>query len=82
METGVGAKPARDERAGRRFRIAHEMTDMVEENLVGDGKLAVCLGLCAFHSRTFSPSISLCLRRTFARSHIVHASTSKHREVA
>jgi len=25
------------------------MTDMVEENLVGDGKLAVCLGLYVFH---------------------------------
>jgi len=34
-------KAGADERAGRRFRIAYEMADMVEENLAGDGKLAV-----------------------------------------
>jgi hypothetical protein len=35
------SKSGARERAARGVRIAHEMADMVEENLVEDGKLAV-----------------------------------------
>ena len=38
-----GRKAGACERACGGFRIAHEMADMVEENLVGDGELAVRL---------------------------------------
>ena len=43
------------------------MADMVEENLLGDGELAVCFGLCSFHMRTFSEAIPLFRRRVRAR---------------
>ena len=42
-DTGVGAKPARRERRARRLRVADEMPDVVEEDLVAGGKLAVGL---------------------------------------
>ena len=71
-----------DERAGRRFRIAYEMADMVEENLVGDGELAVRRGPCVLHPWTFSRSISLFRLRTVARAAASPRTraSSKHRE--
>jgi hypothetical protein len=50
------------------------MTDMVEKNLIGDGELAVCFGLCSFHMRTFSQAIPLFHRPARARP-VNHADT-------
>ena len=41
MDGGAGAKPARASARLAASRIAHEMADMVEENLVAERKLAV-----------------------------------------
>src|SRR5439155_23601225 len=35
------------QRAARGLRVAHEMADMVEKNLVSDGELAICMGHAA-----------------------------------
>src|SRR6266436_5179239 len=50
METAVGAKPARAS-----ARLAHEMADVIEENLVENRKLAVQRWSGAWHGPLISP---------------------------
>jgi hypothetical protein len=57
MDIGVGPKPAR---ASVRLGIAHEVVDMVEEDLLV--QLAVCFGPCGVHWWTFSLPGSLIRR--------------------
>ena len=51
-ETDVGANPR--QRLRRRFRVAYEMGDMVEENLAGKGELAVRLSSLVLHQQGLS----------------------------
>ena len=49
-----GREPRTRQRLRRRFRVAYEMGDMVEENLAGKGELAVRLSSLVLHQQGLS----------------------------